>query len=102
DANAQPADAAAERCEIVGHRRVERRRIGRVLARDYAENRGGVGGAAGHWPDMIERVGKRKDAVTADAAPGRFDAGETAAGRWEADRSAGIRSKRAVAEAGGC
>ena len=101
DADGHARDACVDVGEIVGNRGGGRGRVGRIGACDHPEQRGRVLGRPRHGADMIEGFGERKDAVPADPAPGRLDAGEAAAGRGKADRTAGIRAERRIGEARG-
>ena len=62
----------------------------RIGAGDHAQEQGRVGEVVGKRADLIERAGKRDQAVTADAAVRRLEPDDTAKGRRLPDRAAGI------------
>ena len=62
---------------IVRHGLRRGRRVVGIGAGDDAEHDGGIERAAAHRPDMVERLGQRKDAGAADAAPGRLEAADS-------------------------
>ncbi|MPM00193.1 hypothetical protein SDC9_46416 [bioreactor metagenome] len=98
DADPQAADRAGAGGKVIGHRVKERGRVGGVRPGDHRQDRGAIGRAARHRPDMVETVGERKDPGAADPAPGALHPGDAAGGRGEADRAAGVRAERAEAQ----
>ena len=67
----------------------------------YIQHRGGVSGRPAHRSHGVERVRQGEDAIAADPAPGRLQAGEPVDPRGKADRTAGVGAQAGKAEAGG-
>src|SRR5262249_45088793 len=99
DADTQSPNAFLQGCQIVGYRIEHRRRIVWVAAGDYTQNGGGVGRAAGHRADMVQRCGQFEYAVPADAPPSWLQTGQAVGGGWPTDRSTRIGPERPIAEA---
>ena len=93
-AESHAADIARERANIVGDRFLRCRRIVRVGTCEHRQRDGSVMGRARHWPDLIERRGKRDEAVSRHAPIRRLQADDTAERRRLPDGAAGIRAKR--------
>ena len=96
--DAQAARAVVERVHVVTHGLAARGRVVRVEPGNRAQDRRGIGHAARHRPDVVQRLAQRKHAVAADFSVRRLDADDPAAGRRKADRAAGVRSQRAEAQ----
>ena len=92
--DAQAARAVAERVHVVAHGLAARGRVVRVEAGNRAQDRRGVGHAARHRPDVVQRLAQGKHAVAADFSVRRLDADDAAAGRRKPDRAAGVRPQR--------
>ena len=85
---------------VVGHRRVERGRVARVVAGDDVHHQRGVGDGARQRADLVERGGEGDQAVAADPAVGRLEADDAAQRGRLADRAARVGAERERRELG--
>ena len=69
-------------------------RIARIVAGEHFQQQGAVFGRVPQRADLIERAGERDQAIAADAAVGRLQAGDAAERRRLADRAAGVGADR--------
>ena len=90
----KPGHLRSEPREVVRNRRVGRRRIPWIRARDGPEHRRRVPGSTGHGARVVQGPTEGCDPEAADAAVGLLEADDSASGCRTADRATGIRADR--------
>ena len=99
DAEPQALHSATELRDRAHHCISKRRGILRIVAGDGVVHHGDVAHRARHRPDVIQRLGQRQHAEAADPPIGGLQPDEPVGAGGKADRSAGVRADRGVAEA---
>ena len=100
DSDPEPANAAIDASQVVGHRSPARRGVGRVPAGDDAQHERGIAHRTRHRSEMIVRPRERHRAGPAHATVRRLEADDAAAGGRQADRAAGVAAEGAQGESG--
>ena len=90
----KPVERLADRLGIARHRRVDRRRIERVVAGHHFQQQRRIFGRARQRADLVEAAGERHQTVAADAAVGRLQPGDAAQAGRLANRAAGVGADR--------
>jgi len=100
-AQPQATHALLEAGGVIGHGRVDRRRVHRVVAGDGAEQPRRVGDVQPERSGVIERRGEGDEAVARDAPVRRLQPDHAAERRRLADRASGVGPEPARREARG-
>ncbi len=90
DTDLEALHRVAEVGDVVGHRHGRGGGVARIGAGQQAQAQRQVLHVAGDQADGVERGRQRHGAGAADAAPGRLDGGDAAAGGRQAQRAAGV------------
>lgn len=100
ESDTQAFDRALGQSCVGRYGRLQCGRVQRVGARDGLQDHRDILHAASDGADVVQRRGQFHRAMPADAAPSRFDAGESRRGAGPANRSARVRRGCREAQAG--